>query len=314
MRIINLIFFLLATGFLFPEGLAAQTENSASSVVGKWNLNVQNNNSTHPAWLEIKRSGYNTLVGSYVGAGGSARPISKIVYSEDNQLYSFSIPPQWEQLDDDIYFEFSFDDEEINGTTTIDGDIRNWIGTRAPELIRNRAPVWGNPINLLDRNMTKWIIPNNNKFQMEDGVLVNQGSGGNLITTEKFDDFKIHLEYRYPEGSNSGVYLRGRYEVQIMDHYGQKPGKSSNSGIYGFIAPSTNAAKRANEWQTMDITLTGRMVTIVLNGVEVINNRAIPGMTGGALDNNEEQAGPIMIQGDHGAIEFRKIVVTPSAN
>ncbi|MEX0928021.1 MAG: DUF1080 domain-containing protein [Balneolales bacterium] len=299
---------------LLPALLEAQPAERSAEVTGKWDLTVQTSSGDFPAWLEIKRSGLNTLVGRYVGYEGSARPISKIVYSEADHSYSFSIPPQWQPRDEDLRFDFTMDDGRLSGTTRMDDETISWTGTRAPSLKREQAPNWGNPINLLDDSLSKWIIPDNNRFRMENGILVNREAGGNLITAQKFDDMKIQLEFRYPEGSNSGIYLRGRYEVQIMDPGGQPLNSVQFGGVYGFIAPGEDASKEAGEWQTMDITLVGRMVTIVLNGVEIISNRPIPGITGGALDSNEGEPGPVMLQGDHGPVEFRKIRLTPSTN
>jgi hypothetical protein len=123
----------------------------------------------------------------------------------------------------------------------------------------------------------------------------------------------LHVEFRYQKGSNSGVYLRGRHEVQIEDSpKDQHPSSVLFSGIYGFLTPSEINALGPNTWQTFDITLIGRMVTVVVNGKTVITNQEIPGITGGALDSNEGEPGPIYIQGDHGPIEFKKIVITPS--
>src|SRR5699024_2102386 len=121
-----------------------------------------------------------------------------------------------------------------------------------------------------------------------------------------------HVEFRYPEGSNSGIYLRGRHEIQIVDSYGQEPDSHLLGGVYGFISPNVNASKRAGEWQKYDITLRRRMITVVLNGTEVICNRRIPGITGGVLDSNEGEPGPIMLQGDHGSVQFRNIRITPA--
>jgi len=137
-------------------------------------------------------------------------------------------------------------------------------------------------------------------------------SGVNLRTTRTFGDFKLHIEFRYPKGSNSGVYLRGRHEVQIEDDYGAEPDSHRFSGVYGFIEPSEIAALPAGQWQTYDITLIGRMVTVVANGKQVISNREIPGPTGGAIDSNEGTPGPIYLQGDHGPVEYRNIVITPA--
>jgi hypothetical protein len=133
-----------------------------------------------------------------------------------------------------------------------------------------------------------------------------------IITEQKFTDFKLHLEFNLVAKSNSGIYIRGRHEVQILDDYGMATDSLRMGGIYGFISPSVNATEKAGEWQTMDITLIGSRVTVVLNGKTIIDNEVIPGITGGALDSDEAAPGPIMIQGDHGKIALRNIVITPA--
>jgi hypothetical protein len=142
------------------------------------------------------------------------------------------------------------------------------------------------------------------------GVLTNTQRGANLVTDGTYGDFKLHLEFRYPPSGNSGVYLRGRYEAQIEDSTGRETSTGGLGAIYGFLIPNENAAKGAGEWQTYDITLIGRIVTVVLNGHQVICRVNIPGITGGALDSDEEKPGPIMLQGDHGPVEYRNIVLT----
>jgi hypothetical protein len=122
----------------------------------------------------------------------------------------------------------------------------------------------------------------------------------------------LHIEFRYPKESNSGVYLRGRYEVQVEDNKGKEPSSTYFGGVYGFLTPNEMAAKSAGEWQSYDITLIGRKVTVVANGKKIICDQNIPGITGGALDSNEGAAGPIMLQGDHGPIEYRNIIITPA--
>ncbi len=320
--------FLLLVFALFAQGYAsAQSPVEGSEVIGRWDLTfaIEDNamkelglfrhglmdSEGFPGWLEVKLSGFSTFVGSYVGYEGSARPISQVHYSPKEGKYHFTIPPQWMNVDD-IYFEFSLKDNKLSGYKILDGHKLQWTGVRAPDLKREKPPVWGNPKNLLDDNMSRWIIPENNKFRMEKGVLVNPEAGGNLVTKEKFNDFKLSMEFRYPKGSNSGVYLRGRYEVQIEDSYGLDIGSMITGGVYGFVEPAVNVTKKAGEWQTFEITLVGRHVTIVHNGVEIISNRPIPGITGGSLDSREGAPGPIMLQGDHGAVEFSKIVITPA--
>jgi hypothetical protein len=119
----------------------------------------------------------------------------------------------------------------------------------------------------------------------------------------------LHAELRVPAGGNSGIYLRGRYEVQIQDSAGQALDPLRMGGIYGFIAPTVDAARPAGEWQTLDVELVGRRVTVALNGTTIIDGQEIPGITGGALDSDESAPGPIMLQGDHSAIEFRNMAI-----
>ncbi len=313
-----------------PVLVYAQPSFPGSDIIGRWNITVTIEDDElenlglfrhglyadegFPAWLEVRLSGFQTLIGSYVGYEGSARPVSEVKYDEAENKYHFSIPPQWMRIDDDIYFEFRLENDQIRGFKILDGNTLHYTGVRAPSLDRTEPPVWGSPKNLLDDSMSRWIIPENNKFRMIDGVLTNEEVGGNLVTKEVFDDFKLSAEFRYPDGSNSGIYLRGRYEVQIEDNYGMEISDIIIGGIYGFIEPTVNAAKPGGEWQTYEITLVGRHVTVVLNGIEVISNRPIPGITGGSLNSREGEPGPIMLQGDHGPVEFRKLVITPAVN
>ena len=207
-------------------------------------------------------------------------------------------------------------EDGLKGTLVYtDGKTYSWVGTRAPKLSYNPNPVWGEPKALFNgNNLDGWHAMGENQWVVKDGILTSDKSGANLVSDEKFQDFELHLEFRYPEGSNSGIYLRGRYEVQIADNKGLEPSNILFGGIYGFLTPNEMVAKSAGEWQEYDITLIGRRVTIVANGQEIITNQNIPGMTGGALDNNEAEAGPFMLQGDHGPVEFRSIVVTPVIN
>ena len=328
MKEFKFIFLPLVFVFISMTSVQAQRVESDSPLIGSWDLTITMEqdqlenlglfrhglmaSSGFPGWLKVKLSGFSTLVGYYVGYEGSARPIAEVHYNADEDKYHFTIPPQWMDIDD-LYFEFTLKNDKLEGYQMLDGNKLKFTGVRAPSLEREEPPVWGSPINLLTKNMERWIIPDNNQFEMVDGVLINDEKGGNLITKEKFDDFKLSVEFRYPEGSNSGIYLRGRYELQIEDSNGRSDDVSIG-GIYGFIAPSVNAAKNPGEWQTYEITLVGRHVTVVHNGIAVIVDRPIPGITGGSLNSNEGEPGPIMIQGDHGPVEFRKFAITPSVN
>jgi hypothetical protein len=173
--------------------------------------------------------------------------------------------------------------------------------------------VWGKPIHLFDgTNLKSWHATGENQWKAESGIMRSPHSGSNLVTNETFKDFKLHIEFRYPKESNSGVYLRGRYEVQVIDSKDLEPSSVLFGGIYGFLTPSEMVAKAPGEWQTYDITLVGRMVTVVANGKTIICNQEIPGITGGAIDSNEGEPGPIYLQGDHGPVDYRNIIITPA--
>ena len=283
-----------------------------SSLEGRWDITIDFDGKPAPAWLEVRHSGNKTLVGQFVCVVGSARPVSEIHFKDGK--FSFSIPAQWEQGTNDLRVEGTFDGEKIFGILmTVDGKTQNWTGVRAPVLRRTAAPVWGKPIRLTNGNsMEKWHAEGNNQWVAENGILRSSQSGVNLVTKDKFNDFKLHVEFRIPKGSNSGVYLRGRYEVQVTDSKGMEPALDQMGAIYGFLVPSEMVAKEAGEWNTYDITLIGKMVTIVANGKTVINNQDIPGITGGAIDSNEGEPGPLLIQGDHGPVEYRNIIITPA--
>jgi hypothetical protein len=292
----------------------AQSRAASDPLLGRWDLVVQRGTQTSPSWLEVERSGNATLVGQFVGSGGSARPIAKIEFVDGT--FRFAIPPQWESNPKDITFEGRLEGDRITGSMTMgDGQTVTWSGTRAPSLRRTGAPAWGTAITLFDgKSLEGWqpLGRRDSKWSAVGGVLKNADSGANLVTSQKFDDFKLHLEFRVPKGANSGVYLRGRYELQIDDAAGLEPSSHHLGGLYGFIAPSENVARAASEWQTMDVTLVGRMLTYTLNGTTVICNREIPGITGGALDSAEAEPGPLLLQGDHGPVEYRNVVITPA--
>jgi hypothetical protein len=283
----------------------------ASPVEGRWDLTIQIGERTAPSWLEITHSGISTLVGQFVGTGGSARPISEVLFKDGKVL--FSIPPQWEK-GGNLSFEASYEQDKLAGTITFpDGKTYNCTGVRAPSLRRQAAPQWDKPMALFNgKDLKGWHASgSNNQWTAENGILKSSKPGSNLITDASFTDFKLHVEFRYSANGNSGVYLRGRYEVQIADVPDTLPWKGGLGAVYGFIAPSEVAAKKPGEWQSFDITIIGRMVTVVANGKEIICNQEIPGITGGALDSNEGAPGPIMLQGDHEPIEYRNITITP---
>ena len=308
-KIASIFSFILIIGHTLSAQLAP-----IKHIEGRWDITVTNKDGkTSPSWLEVNHSGVKYLNGYFVGSGGSARPISRINFVGDK--VSFSIPPQWEAAEKDLVVEGVLSGDKITGTmNTPSGEVVNWVGVRAPKLNSTRTPVWGAPIKLFNgKNLDGWeATGSTNQWIVENGILKSPKSGSNLRSVRTFNDFKLHVEFRYPKESNSGVYLRGRYEVQVTDSEGRDPLKDQLGAVYGFIAPLEMPAKAAGEWQSFDITLVGRVVTVVLNGKTIIYKNEIPGITGGALDSNEGEPGPIFFQGDHGPIEYRNILITPA--
>ncbi len=188
-------------------------------------------------------------------------------------------------------------------------------GVPAPPLNRKPPAAWAMPEPLFNgRDLSGWEAdqPSNNHWVVDNGELQNQNAGANIRTVRTFDDFKLHIEYNCPPGGNSGVYLRGRYEVQV--EY-EPPSKNdafhSMGSIYGFIPPAAEVELRPGQWEGYDITLVGRYVTVSRDGVLIIDNAEIPGITGGALDSHEAEPGPLLLQGDHtGGLRYRNITIS----
>jgi hypothetical protein len=206
-------------------------------------------------------------------------------------------------------------------------DTVEFTGRREPTLppAPNLSQVkFGEPIRLFDgRSLAGWRLTDpkaDSGWSAKDGVLVNaapQEEGkprkhyGNLRTDKEFEDFNLALEVRVPPKGNSGVYLRGIYEVQVTDSYGKPLDPHNMGAVYSRITPTVSAEKPAGEWQTLDITLVDRHVTVVLNGKKIIDNQSLLGCTGGALSSDVTKPGPIYLQGDHTGIEYRNIVLKP---
>jgi hypothetical protein len=181
---------------------------------------------------------------------------------------------------------------------------------------RGRAKGWIPLFN--GKDLTGWKPRHGDKIEswkVVDGVLINSPSkdkgGQDIVSDQKFKDFDVYYEYRIPQGSNSGFYLRGRYEIQILDDHGQTANPSSNGAVYSLGAPSRNVSRKPGEWQSVFAKIVGRKITVVLNGVKIVENFEATRPTGGELDRNETEPGPVMLQGDHGAVEFRHVLLRP---
>ena len=189
-------------------------------------------------------------------------------------------------------------------------------GVRAPELKRGAPKAWTDPTPLFNgKDLEGWEPIGDgasSHWTVQGGMLVNTARGANLRTTRKFDDFKLHFEVSCPEDCNSGFYLRGRYEVQIESEAPlTAPVERRIGSIYGRIAPQPELPRASGQWENFDITLVGRTLTEVHDGVTTIDHKVIDGITGGAMDADEGEPGPFYIQGDHtGNLKYRNITVS----
>jgi hypothetical protein len=240
---------------------------------------------------------------------GGAEPLADITIADG--VLTFHHPFMGKHL----IFTAWLNGSVLQGTTNDNGSSVKWIGVRAPELQVPSKPLWGAPVILFNgHDLSGWSLRNpraQNCWHAQDGILYNDASCVDLKSTAEFLNFRLHLEFRLEGRGGSGVYLRGRYEVQIADDAGKSPNPRSTGAIFGYISPSISAGKPQGKWQTLNITLLGRMVTVELNDRTVIAHEEVPGITGAALDSHEAQEGPIMLQGDHGRISFRNIILTP---
>src|SRR5258706_1838049 len=325
MKLERMAFVLVMAMLLFYSGRnseAGKTEKGSSSpsadaveaFLGRWDLTLKAPDREYPSWLELRQEGGQLKV-QIVSRWGNARPLPKVALSKGR--LTFISPKEEEERPDDMVFEGTLVGKMLSGTTTgPDGTPWQWTGQRAPALNRESAPKWGKPIpSFYADDLTGWRMAGigTTVGKVEEGTLVSPGNGPELINDSKFEDFKLHVEFNCGANSNSGVYLRGRYEVQIETDSIEEPPSHHMGGVYGFLAASPELPRKPGEWQSFDITLVGRWITVVQNGQTIIDNKEIPGITGGALDSHEELPGPIYLEGrEKGNVAYRSIVITPA--
>ncbi len=320
-----------------PQEEVAQKVDK-ESYVGKWALYLKGG----AGWLEITDKG-EYFDGDLLWYGGSVVPVSSVVFADDAMKVTSSREVVREKDNDNnptrvqtltTWRTFSLvNKDEMNGRAYI--PQRNGIDIEIVEFTAKRLPPLppapdlstikqGDPVELFNgKDLSGWKLTNEesvNGWNVSDGILINdpvQEEGkphiqyGNLMTDNKFEDFNLKIETNIPKGSNSGIYLRGIYEVQVVDSYGKPLDSHNMGGLYSRITPSEEAEKQAGEWQEMDITLCNHHLTVILNGITIIENQPVQGVTGGALTADEFSPGPIYLQGDHGKVSYRNIVLTP---
>ena len=298
------------------SGKSSATSQAASvePYLGRWDLTLKAPDHEYPSWLEIRQQN-GQLSAQMVGRWGNARPLPKIEISSGKLV--FVSPKDEEGSKVDLTFQGSLVGKSLSGVVNSpDGGSWQWVGERAPKLEKTAAPKWGKPIQLFNgKDLTGWKMNSAGPpaWTVQNGTLVSPGNGPELISDVNVQDFKLHVEFNCGKDANSGVYLRGRYEVQIETESQAEPPSHHTGGVYGFLAPTPEQPRTPDVWQTFDITLIGRQVTVVLNGHTVIDNKEIPGITGGALNSHEALPAPIYLQGsEKGHVAFRNIVITPA--
>lgn len=205
----------------------------------------------------------------------------------------------------------------LEGTVSSAGKVHPVRGWRSPEIADRDDGNWREtrPVRMLDGNLEQWQTRHEGQqmeWKLQNGILENTSPKADLLVSRRhFWNFRMHIEFRLPKDGNAGIGLRHHYELQLADDYGQPPDVHGNASLYSQIRPAVNASRPPGEWQSIDLTLIGRDLTVILNGRRVIDRQQIRGLTGLAIDPDETKPGPVSLQGDHGKVEYRNLVITP---
>jgi len=299
---------------------------------GRWDIQVHANpadfaqfTTTAAWWLGITGAGTPDMKIQFVGSpDGSLDDITIAKFQNGVLHFTWKATARYghtpnpnDHAEYDVKYVNGLLQGAVTSPATTPATHLTFTGYRSPEIDEHDDGSWskGKPIQLFDgKDLTGWTGVNSSKaegWSVENGILKCAGQEDDLRTVAKYWNFELHVEYNLPANSNSGIGLRGRYEVQIASDYGRPPGMHGTGALYTRILPSLNAGKPPGEWQTYDIRLVGREVTTVLNGQKLYEKGVIDGLTGIAFDPFEGRPGPIELQGDHGGVEFRNVVLVP---
>jgi hypothetical protein len=278
---------------------------------GRWDIAVHHSPRARAWWLEVEGAGTAHIKGEFVGfPGGDLNEIQRVWIEHGELRFTYDGHGVHQE------YRARLAGGKLAGTFA-SGDAKlEWTGARAPEIDEADDGSWRElgPIDLFNGfDISNWhglTADASSGWSAHGGILKGNGAATDLVSNGKFWNFKLHVEYRTPAHSNSGIGLRGRYEVQILEDYGRPVDRHSNAALYSRLVPSENVTKPAGAWQTYEIRLVGRHVTVTLNG-KAVTQGIIDGLTAIACDPDEGDPGPIMLQGDHGPVEFRSIVLTP---
>lgn len=293
---------------------AAARAQTIKSYAGRWDLTVETPTQRRTSWVELSQKG-GQLQALVLGLWGHPTPMGAVHFADGG--IEFPTPPDSGFPDGSIFRGRLSGDSLAGIVRAPNGASWHWTGRRAPALAGKTAESWGKPRQLFDgKDLAGWTFADPTQagvWSVENGMLVKHGRGSEIVTTDTFRDFKLHIEFNCGHMANSGVYLRGRYEVQIETNSAGAPPDRRTGAVYGYIAPQPPIRSPENQWQSYDITLLGRTVTLVHDGQTLIDHQEIAGTTGGSLDTKEDAPGPIYLQGtEDGEVSFRNIVITPA--
>jgi hypothetical protein len=308
MGILAALTIVLAVAAFVPAG-AQQPDYT-----GRWNITGTGPDANRVYWLEVTDKG-GQLSGMFLNRSGS--PLALASVRIDTGALVFQLPPGRDNKPG-LELRATLQGGKLIGSHVDRDRTVNWVGVRPPTWPAANASApqkYGTPVELFDGKSYAAFRPQTgdaiSNWSIEEGVLTNAPPASNLVSKQTFKDFRIQAEYKLAPNSNSGIYLRGRYELQVLDDYGKPVERHGHMSIYAWTPPLVNASKPAGEWQSMEAILVGNRLTATLNGTRVHDNVAIQAITGGALDNDELAPGPILLQGDHAKVWFRKVIVTP---
>jgi hypothetical protein len=307
--------FVLMWVMLLASACGAAAGAQDNPFLGRWDITATTAKESYPLWLEVREEN-GQLIGFFQDRTGAVRKLAEIAREGAELVFSTGAPSR--QGAPKPVHRARIENGKLVGTLTR-GDVTvPWVGVRPPKwgTANASAPhAFGPAVTLFNgKDLDGWTFQFASQppgWVVADGVLTNAQTGNNIVSTRQFKDFWLSMEYKLEKDSNSGLYLRGRYELQVLDDAGKPPALGGHMAVYGRVAPSVNASKPAGEWQTVEVTLVGNRVTVILNGQKVHDNVAIDGITGGALNSDEGAPGPIMIQGDHSKIWVRSLVIKP---
>jgi len=278
---------------------------------GRWDITTT---TRRAYWLELTGVGTPKPSGFFVSDhGGDRNVIDRIAVDNGELRFSFDRPGRAGAKTQSPEYRARIVDGKLQGTL----NNATWTGVRSPVIADKDDGTWkkGAPIQLFNgKDLTGWTALNpavDMKWTVQDGILRNAPPTTDIISTQKFWNFELHVDFRIIERSNSGIGLRGRYEIQILEDYGKPPNTHSSAALYSRVAPRINASKPAGEWQSYDIRLVGRTLTVIHNGAKVLDKVEVEGLTAIANNADESDPGPFIVQGDHSYVEIKSFVVTP---